>query len=128
MYEAPDRYKRMIAARLPDGEAPGVASGESDNESTPLKDVQLISRAQLAPFFAAANVMAAVMITAALWGSAPIAYLLASASFWLCQPCGRSPVLPVDPFQPSSTHPWDDWTVYTAQSWLSGIFQTRAIK
>ena len=76
MYEAPDRYKRMISARLPDGEAPGVASGESDNESTPLKDVQLISRAQLAPFFAAANVVAAVMVCAALWGSAPISYLV----------------------------------------------------
>ena len=47
MYEAPDRYKRMIAARLPDGEAPGVASGESDTESTPVKDVQLIGTVEL---------------------------------------------------------------------------------
>ncbi|HET7708297.1 MAG TPA: EAL domain-containing protein [Sphingomicrobium sp.] len=76
MYEAPDRYKRMIAARLPDGEAPGVSSGDSEDESTPLKDVQLMSRAQLAPFFAAANIVAAAMIVAALWGSAPIAYLM----------------------------------------------------
>ena len=53
MYEAPDRYKRMISARLPDGESLGLASDPADNASTPLKDVQLISRAQLAPFFAA---------------------------------------------------------------------------
>ena len=76
MYEAPDRYKRMISARLPDGEATGVSSGESDNESSPLKDVQLISRAQLAPFFALANIVAAAMVVAALWGSAPVSYLM----------------------------------------------------
>ena len=57
MYEAPDRYKRMISARLPDGESLGLASDPADNASTPLKDVQLISRAQLAPFFAAANIV-----------------------------------------------------------------------
>ncbi|GAA4752194.1 EAL domain-containing protein [Sphingomonas daechungensis] len=68
MYEAPDRYKRMISARLPDGESLGLASDPSDNASTPLKDVQLISRAQLAPFFAAANIVAALMMAAALWG------------------------------------------------------------
>ena len=68
MYEAPDRYKRMISARLPDGESLGLASDPADNASTPLKDVQLISRAQLAPFFAAANIVAALMMCAALWG------------------------------------------------------------
>jgi diguanylate cyclase (GGDEF)-like protein/PAS domain S-box-containing protein len=67
MYEAPDRYKRMIAARLPDGESLGLASEQVDTASTPLKDAQLISRAQLAPFFAAANVAAAAMLFAALW-------------------------------------------------------------
>src|SRR6187551_1363330 len=66
MYEAPDRYKRMISARLPDGESLGLASDPSDNASTPLKDVQLISRAQLAPFFAAANIVAALMMVAAM--------------------------------------------------------------
>ena len=30
MYEAPDRYKRMISARLPDGESLGVTSGETE--------------------------------------------------------------------------------------------------
>ncbi len=59
MYEAPDRYKRMISARLPDGESLGLASEQVDDDSSPLKDVQLISRAQLAPFFAAANIVAA---------------------------------------------------------------------
>src|ERR687890_436176 len=68
MYEAPDRYKRMIAARLPDGESLGLASEQVDTASTPLKDVQLISRAKLAPFFAAANVVAAAMMVAVLWG------------------------------------------------------------
>jgi diguanylate cyclase (GGDEF)-like protein/PAS domain S-box-containing protein len=68
MYEAPDRYKRMIAARLPDGESLGLASEQADTGSTPLKDVQLISRAQLAPFFAAANAVAAAMLAAAVWG------------------------------------------------------------
>ncbi len=67
MYEAPDRYKRMIAARLPDGESMGLASDQADSSSTPLKDVQMISRAHLAPFFAAANVVAALMLVAGLW-------------------------------------------------------------
>jgi len=59
MYEAPDRYKRLISARLPGGESAGVSARESDSDSSPLRDVQLMSRAQLAPFFAAANVVAA---------------------------------------------------------------------
>jgi len=68
MYEAPDRYKRLISARLPGGESAGLAASQSDDESSPLRDVQLISRAQLAPFFAAANVVAAFMMVANLWG------------------------------------------------------------
>ena len=76
MYEAPDRYKRMIAARLPDGESLGLASEDDDSASSPLKDVQLISRAQLAPFFAAANIVAAAMMAAALWSDVGPALLV----------------------------------------------------
>ena len=68
MYEAPDRYKRLISARLPGGELAGLAAREARSESSPLRDVQLISRAQLAPFFAAANIVAALMMAANLWG------------------------------------------------------------
>ena len=76
MYEAPDRFKRMTAARLPDGESLGITSDPVEVASSPLKDVQLISRAQLAPFFAAANIVAAGMMIAALWGGAETMYLL----------------------------------------------------
>ena len=76
MYEAPDRFKRITAARLPDGESLGLASEPVDNASTPLKDVQLTSRAQLAPFFAAANIVAAVMCLAPLWDGVSPIYLL----------------------------------------------------
>ncbi|MFL6741740.1 MAG: diguanylate cyclase domain-containing protein, partial [Sphingomicrobium sp.] len=69
MYEAPDRYKRLISARLPGGESAGLATREAEGESSPLRDVQLISRAHLAPFFAAANIVAAVMMAASLWGT-----------------------------------------------------------
>ena len=75
MYEAPDRYKRMIAARLPDGESLAVAS-EDGKLPSPLKDVQLLTRGLLAPFFAAANVTGAVLLSAALLGRAPPLYLL----------------------------------------------------
>jgi len=67
MYEAPDRYKRLISARLPGGESAGLAAREAESESSPLRDVQLISRAQLAPFFAAANIVAALIMLANLW-------------------------------------------------------------
>src|SRR5687767_2244881 len=77
MYEAPDRYKRMISARLPGGESLGLTNREGDGESSPLKDVQLISRAQLAPFFAAANIVAALMMAAVLWGEVAVTWLLA---------------------------------------------------
>jgi len=76
MYEAPDRYKRLISARLPGGESAGLAAGAAESESSPLRDVQLISRAHLAPFFAAANVVAALMIAASLWSDAAAKWLL----------------------------------------------------
>jgi diguanylate cyclase (GGDEF)-like protein/PAS domain S-box-containing protein len=76
MYEAPDRYKRMISARLPGGESLGLTSREGDGESSPLRDVQLISRAQLAPFFAAANIVAALMMAAVLWGEVAVTWLM----------------------------------------------------
>jgi diguanylate cyclase (GGDEF)-like protein len=75
MYEAPDRYKRMIAARLPDGESAGFAS-DSGSAASPLRDVQLIARGQLAPFFALANIAAALLFTAALWGAVEASQLL----------------------------------------------------
>ena len=69
MYEAPDRYKRMISARLPGGESLGLAQRNgNDDASSPLSDVQLIARGHLAPFFAAANVAAALLTAFALWG------------------------------------------------------------
>ena len=76
MYEAPDRFKRMKAARLPDGESLGLASEQADSSNSPLKDVQLLSRARLAPFFAAANITAALMLLAALWETVNSVYLL----------------------------------------------------
>src|SRR3990170_202638 len=76
MYEAPDRYKRIISARLPGGESLGLTSRTGDGESSPLKDVQLISRAQLAPFFAAANIVAALMMAAVLGGDVAVTWLL----------------------------------------------------
>src|SRR3954468_1441331 len=68
MYEAPYRDKSLILARLPGGESAGLAVRGAEDESSPLRDVQLISRAQLAPFFAAANVVAALMMVANLLG------------------------------------------------------------
>jgi len=76
MYEAPDRYKRLISARLPGGESAGLAAREADSETSPLRDVQLISRAQLAPFFAAANVVAVLIMLANLWGVVSPTWLL----------------------------------------------------
>ena len=75
MYEAPDRYKRLISARLPGGESAGLAVNGAEEETSPLRDVQLISRAQLAPFFAAANIVAAVMMIPNLWGE-PASWLV----------------------------------------------------
>ncbi|QIL01871.1 EAL domain-containing protein [Sphingomonas sinipercae] len=75
MYEAPDRYKRMISARLPDGGSLAFSAKEAEAAASPLRDSQLMARAQLAPFFAAANVVASAMMVAALWGQAEIAWL-----------------------------------------------------
>jgi diguanylate cyclase (GGDEF)-like protein/PAS domain S-box-containing protein len=67
----------MISARLPGGESAGLAAREADPaESSPLRDVQLLSRAQLAPFFAAANVVASLIMLANLWGVVAPAWLL----------------------------------------------------
>ncbi len=76
MYEAPDRYKRMVSARLPGGESLALTSGGQSDDASPLRDVQLLSRAQLAPFFAAANVVAAVLVAAALWRHVPAYWLI----------------------------------------------------
>jgi diguanylate cyclase (GGDEF)-like protein len=76
MYEAPDRYKRLISARLPGGESAGLAIRGAEDESSPVRDVQLISRAQLAPFFTAANIVAAVLMGANLWGKVAPAWLI----------------------------------------------------
>jgi diguanylate cyclase (GGDEF)-like protein/PAS domain S-box-containing protein len=76
MYEAPDRYKRLISARLPGGESAGLARRDAKGESSPLRDVQLISRAQLAPFFAAANIVAALMMAANVWDVVSPAFLV----------------------------------------------------
>ena len=75
MYEAPDRYKRMVSARLPDGESLAFASGEAEEENSPLRDAQLIARAQLAPFFAAANVVASAIMVACLWSEVSVLWL-----------------------------------------------------
>ena len=80
MYEAPDRYKRMIAARLPDGESLGVTSREPDEGSSPLRDAQLIARGEFAPFFAVANSVAAVLMAMILFGHVPTPYLLGWAA------------------------------------------------
>ena len=76
MYEAPDRYKRLISARLPGGESAGLATRRDEAESSPLRDVQLISRAHLAPFFAIANVIAGLIMAASLWGHGSAIWLL----------------------------------------------------
>lgn len=76
MYKAPDRYKRLISARLPGGESAGLAARAQESESSPLRDVQLISRALLAPFFAAANVAAAAVMVMNLSGAVSAALLL----------------------------------------------------
>ncbi len=77
MYEAPDRYKRMISARLPGGESLGLSrsAGPGDDMSSPLRDTQLIARGQLAAFFASANAVAALLVAATLWGQVQIALL-----------------------------------------------------
>ena len=75
MYEAPDRYKRMISARLPDGESLGVTSQAADEGSSPLRDAQLIARGLFAPFFATVNSVAALFMAMILYGRVPTSYL-----------------------------------------------------
>ena len=78
MYEAPDRYKRMISARLPGGESLGLTNqADADEGGSPLRDIQLLSRGQLAAFFATANIMAAILTTVTLAGTARLPYLIA---------------------------------------------------
>lgn len=79
MYEAPDRYKRMISARLPGGESLAFSSGAGSEANSPLRDAQLIARAHLAPFFAAANIVACAILIACLWNEVPLAWLAAWA-------------------------------------------------
>ena len=74
MYEAPDRYKRMVSARLPGGESLALTDGSQSDGASPLRDVQLISRAQLAPFFAAANIVAAMTFARSAVNSHSIAH------------------------------------------------------
>jgi diguanylate cyclase (GGDEF)-like protein len=77
MYEAPDRYKRMISARLPDGESAGVSAREEELDgSSPLRDAQLIARGSFAPFFAAANIVAALLMAGILYGHVDAPFLL----------------------------------------------------
>ena len=81
MYEAPDRYKRMTAARLPGGESLGLTNQDAEQEGgSHLRDIQLLSRGQLAVFFALANIIAAVVALVALGGAWPMPYLLG----WVC--------------------------------------------
>jgi len=65
----------MIAARLPDGESLAFAARQDEAEASPLRDAQLMARSQLAPFLASANIVAAAMMIACLWGDAPILWL-----------------------------------------------------
>ena len=81
MYEAPDRYKRMISARLAGRRiARPVAAARRQRRSSPLSDAQLISRAQLAPFFAAANIVAALHARRQPCGAVSPALLLPAGS------------------------------------------------
>ena len=76
MYEAPDRYKRLTAARLPGGESLGLTNQVGDDDgSSPLRDIQLMSRGQLAIFFAAANIVSMLCVCVALWPNVSGLYL-----------------------------------------------------
>ena len=78
MYEAPDRYKRLIAARLPGGESLGLTNqSKAEEAGSPLRDIQLLSRGQLAGFFAVANIVSALFAGVVLLGKAPLVALIA---------------------------------------------------
>jgi diguanylate cyclase (GGDEF)-like protein len=64
----------MISARLPDGESLAF-SAKANNENSPLRDAQLLARAQLAPFFAAANVVASALLIMCLWEEVSVVWL-----------------------------------------------------
>ena len=53
-----------------------MSAQQPESESSPLRDVQLISRAQLAPFFTTANIIASLIMSAALWGGPTAMWLL----------------------------------------------------
>ena len=87
MYEAPDRYKRLIAARLPGGESLGLTTQEAADEGdSQLRDIQLMSRGQLAAFFAIANMVAALAVGVALVRSVPALTLIG----WVTAVCGAN--------------------------------------
>jgi diguanylate cyclase (GGDEF)-like protein/PAS domain S-box-containing protein len=65
----------MTSARLPGGESLTISAGKSESENSPLRDAQLLARSHLAPFFAAANVVAAAMVIACLWSEVSILWL-----------------------------------------------------
>ncbi len=125
MYEAPDRYKRMIAARLPDGESVAAAQVSGDAPS-PLKDSQLIARGQLAPFFALANVTAALLFCAALWDAVALPLLLGwagvvAAANFLCMQWSRNQAVTC---VGRSGKPLREWlmvsdVLFRALAWLS---------
>ena len=71
MYEAPDRYKRMVSARLPGGESLALSTQDDGDNASPLRDAQLMARAQMALFFAAANIIAALLTVGSLMTSLP---------------------------------------------------------
>src|SRR6476619_5143637 len=77
MYEAPDRDKRMVSAHLPGGESLALSTQQDSNNSSPLRDAQLLVRAQLAPFFASANIVAALLMAGSLWTGLPSVTILA---------------------------------------------------
>ncbi|MEO5578460.1 MAG: PAS domain-containing protein, partial [Sphingomicrobium sp.] len=56
----------MVSARLPGGESLALTSPNAPDNASPLRDAQLLARAQLAPFFAIANVIAALLMAASL--------------------------------------------------------------
>jgi diguanylate cyclase (GGDEF)-like protein len=64
----------MVSARLPDGESLAF-SAKAETENSPLRDAQLLARAQLAPFFAAANVVAAAILVVCLWSEVSLVWL-----------------------------------------------------
>ncbi len=55
---------------------PASSPAGPNSGTSPLRDVQLISRAHLAPFFAAANLVAALMMAANLWSSIGATWLV----------------------------------------------------